>query len=169
VVINGVSKAYAMTGYRIGYMAGPEWLAKACDKLQGQMTTGPTTIAQKAAVAALTGDQSCVSEMNKAFKRRKELVVKMVREIPDVQVYDPDGAFYVFPKVNAYYGKSFNGTVINTSNDLCLYLLEHAHIAMVPGEAFGDPDCVRISFATADEKLVEAMKRMKEALIALKP
>lgn len=168
VVINGVSKAYAMTGYRIGYMAGPAWLAKACDKLQGQMTTGPTTIAQKAAVAALTGDQSCVSEMSKAFKRRKELVVKMVREIPDVQVYDPDGAFYVFPKVNAYYGKSFNGTVINTSNDLCLYLLEHAHIAMVPGEAFGDPDCVRISFATADEKLVEAMKRMKEALIALK-
>ncbi len=168
VVINGVSKAYAMTGYRIGYMAGPAWLAKACDKLQGQMTTGPTTIAQKAAVAALTGDQSCVSEMSKAFKLRKELVVKMVREIPDVQVYDPDGAFYVFPKVNAYYGKSFNGTVINTSNDLCLYLLEHAHIAMVPGEAFGDPDCVRISFATADEKLVEAMKRMKEALIALK-
>ncbi len=168
VLINGVSKAYAMTGYRIGYMAGPAWLAKACDKLQGQMTTGATTIAQKAAVAALTGDQICVSEMNKAFKRRKELVVKMVREIPDVQVYDPDGAFYVFPKVNAYYGKSFNGNVIKTSNDLCLYLLEHAHIAMVPGEAFGDPVCVRISFATADEKLVEAMKRMKEALIALK-
>lgn len=168
VVINGVSKAYAMTGWRIGYMAGPAWLAKACDKLQGQTTTGATTISQKAAAAALSGDQSCVAEMNVAFKRRKELVVKLVREIPDVKVYDPDGAFYVFPKVNAYCGKSFNGSVINTSTDLCLYLLEHAHIATVPGDAFGDPDCIRISFATADEKLVEAMKRMKDALVGLK-
>ena len=168
VVINGVSKAYAMTGYRIGYMAGPLWLAKACDKLQGQMTTGATTISQKAAAAALSGDQSCVTDMNIAFKRRKELVVKLVKDIPGLQVYDPDGAFYVFPKVNAYYGKSFNGTVINTSNDLCLYLLEHGHIATVPGEAFGDPDCIRISFATSDEKLVDAMNRMKNALAALK-
>jgi aspartate aminotransferase len=168
VVINGVSKAYAMTGWRIGYMAGPVWLAKACDKLQGQMTTGATTIAQKAAAAALTGDQTCVGEMNKAFRRRKELVVKLVRDIPGVKVYDPDGAFYVFPKVDAYYGKAFNGTKINNSTDLCLYLLEQAHIAMVPGEAFGDPACVRISFATADEKLIEAMKRMKNALIDLK-
>ncbi len=168
VVINGVSKAFAMTGYRIGYMAGPLWLAKACDKLQGQMTTGATTISQKAAAAALSGDQSCVTDMNKAFKRRKELVVKLVKDIPGLQVYDPDGAFYVFPKVNAYYGKSFNGTVINTSNDLCLYLLEHGHIATVPGEAFGDPDCIRISFATSDEKLVDAMNRMKNALAALK-
>jgi len=164
VLINGVSKAYAMTGWRIGYMAGPAWLAKACDKLQGQTTTGATTIAQKAAAAALSGDQSCVSEMNKAFKRRKELIVKLVREIPGIKVYDPDGAFYVFPKVDAYYGKSFNGTKINSSTELCLYLLEHAHIATVPGEAFGDPDCIRISFATADEKLVDAMKRMKDAL-----
>jgi len=164
VLINGVSKAYAMTGWRIGYMAGPAWLAKACDKLQGQTTTGATTIAQKAAAAALSGDQSCVSEMNKAFKRRKELIVKLVREIPGIKVYDPDGAFYVFPKVDAYYGKSFNGTKITSSTELCLYLLEHAHIATVPGEAFGDPDCIRISFATADEKLVDAMKRMKDAL-----
>jgi aspartate aminotransferase len=162
IVINGVSKAYAMTGWRIGYMAGPLWLAKACDKLQGQMTTGATTIAQKAATAALAGDQSCVSEMNKAFKRRKELIVKLVRDIPGIKVYDPEGAFYVFPKVDAYYGKQYNST------EFCLYLLEHAHIATVPGEAFGDPDCIRISFATADEKLVEAMKRMKDALIALK-
>jgi aspartate aminotransferase len=168
IVINGVSKAYAMTGWRIGYMAAPVWLVKACDKLQGQTTTGATTIAQKASTAALTGDQSCVSEMNKAFKRRKELVVKLVREIPNVKVYDPDGAFYVFPKVDAYYGKTFNGTLINNSTDLCLYLLEHAHIATVPGEAFGDPACIRISFATSDEKLVEAIKRMKDALIALK-
>ncbi|HEX2393785.1 MAG TPA: pyridoxal phosphate-dependent aminotransferase [Bacteroidales bacterium] len=167
VLINGVSKAYAMTGWRIGYMAGPAWLAKACDKLQGQTTTGATTIAQKAAAAALSGDQSCVADMNKAFKRRKELVVKLVREIPGIKVYDPDGAFYVFPKVDFYYGKSFNGSKITNSTELCLYLLEHAHIATVPGEAFGDPDCIRISFATSDEKLVDAMKRMKDALAAL--
>jgi aspartate aminotransferase len=168
VVINGVSKAYAMTGWRIGYMGAPIWLVKACDKLQGQTTTGATTISQKAATAALTGDQSCVKEMNQAFKRRKDLVVKLVREIPSVKVYDPDGAFYVFPQVNAYYGKSFNGTRINNSSDLCLYLLEHAHIATVPGDAFGDDTCIRMSFATSDEKLVEAMKRMKDALLALK-
>jgi aspartate aminotransferase len=168
ILINGVSKAYAMTGWRIGYMAAPIWLVKACDKLQGQTTTGATTISQKASVAALTGDQTCVTEMNKAFKRRKELVVKLVRDIPGLQVYDPDGAFYVFPKVDSYYGKKFNGTPINNSTDLCLYLLEHAHIAMVPGEAFGDPACIRISFATADEKLVEAMKRLKDAFAALK-
>jgi aspartate aminotransferase len=168
VVINGVSKAYAMTGWRIGYMGAPLWLIKACDKLQGQTTTGATTISQKAATAALTGDQACVGEMNKAFERRKNLVVKLVREIPDVKVYDPDGAFYVFPQVNAYYGKTFNGTAILNSSDLCLYLLEHAHIATVPGDAFGDDACIRISFATSDEKLVEAMKRMKDALAALR-
>ncbi len=168
ILINGVSKAYAMTGYRIGYMAAPVWLVKACDKLQGQTTTGATTISQKAAAAALTGDQSCVAQMNVAFKRRKNLVVKMVREIPEVQVYDPDGAFYVFPKVNAFYGRSFEGTKINNSTEMCLYLLEKAHIATVPGDAFGDDDCIRISFATSDEKLVEAMQRMKEALLALK-
>ena len=168
VVINGVSKAYAMTGWRIGYMGAPLWLIKACDKLQGQTTTGATTISQKAAVAALTGDQSCVGEMNNAFKRRKDLVVKLVREIPHLKVYDPDGAFYVFPQVDAYYGKSINGKKISNSSDLCLYLLEEAHIATVPGDAFGDDSCIRISFATSDEKLVEAMQRMKDALIALK-
>jgi aspartate aminotransferase len=168
VLINGVSKAYAMTGWRIGYMAAPLWLVKACDKLQGQTTTGATTISQKASTAALTGDQSCVGEMNKAFKRRKELVVKLVRDIPLLKVYDPDGAFYVFPKVDAYYGKTFNDSPINNSADLCLYLLEHAHIATVPGDAFGDDSCIRISFANSDEKLVEAMKRMKDALVALK-
>jgi aspartate aminotransferase len=168
VVINGVSKAYAMTGWRIGYMGAPLWLVKACDKLQGQTTTGATTIAQKAATAALTGDQLCVSEMNNAFKRRKDLVVKLVREIPGLKVYDPDGAFYVFPQVNAHYGKSFNGTKIANSTDLCLYLLEFGHIATVPGDAFGDDNCIRISFATSDEKLVEAMKRMKDALAALR-
>ena len=167
VLINGVSKAYAMTGWRIGYMAAPLWLVKACDKLQGQTTTGATTISQKAAAAALTGDQSCVSEMNTAFKRRKELVVKLVREIPDLEIYDPDGAFYVFPKIDKYYGKTFNGTPVKNSTDICLYLLDQAHIATVPGDAFGDDSCIRISFATSDDKLVEAMKRMKYALTAL--
>ncbi|MBN2481340.1 MAG: pyridoxal phosphate-dependent aminotransferase [Bacteroidales bacterium] len=164
VVINGVSKSYAMTGWRIGYFGAPVWIAKACEKLQGQTTTGATTIAQKASVAALTGDQSCVADMNKAFKRRKDLIVKLIGDIPGLKVYDPDGAFYVFPKIDAYFGKSFNGNLINSSNDLCIYLLENAHIAMVPGEAFGDPTCARISFATSDDNLVEAMKRMKEAL-----
>jgi aspartate aminotransferase len=168
VLINGVSKAYAMTGWRIGYMAAPLWLVKACDKLQGQTTTGATTISQKAASAALSGDQACVGEMNTAFKRRKELVVKLVREIPGIKVYDPDGAFYVFPKVDNYFGKAFNGTPIKNSTDLCLYLLDQAHIATVPGDAFGDDSCIRISFATSDEKLVEAMKRMSNALAALK-
>jgi aspartate aminotransferase len=167
VLVNGVSKAYAMTGWRIGYMAAPAWLVKACDKLQGQTTTGATTVAQKAATAALTGDQSCVKEMNIAFRRRKELVVKMVRDIPGIKLYDPDGAFYVFPKVDFYYGKSYKGQVIKGSSDLCLYLLEEAHIATVPGDAFGDDACIRISFATSDEKLIDAMTRMKNALIAL--
>jgi len=168
VVINGVSKAYAMTGWRIGYMGAPLWLTKACDKLQGQMTTGATTIAQKAAVAALTLNQQCVEDMNKAFRRRKDMVVKLIREIEGLKVYDPDGAFYVFPVVTYFLGKSVNGRKINTTTDLCLYLLEDAHISTVPGEAFGDPDCIRISFATADEKLAEAMRRMKEALGRMK-
>ena len=167
ILINGVSKAYAMTGWRIGYLAAPLWLVKACDKLQGQTTTGATTIAQKAASAALSGDQSCVTEMNKAFTRRKNLVVKMAREIPGLKVYEPEGAFYIFPKVDSYYGKSFNGNRINNSTDLCLYLLDRAHIATVPGDAFGDDACIRISFANSDEKLVEALKRMKEALLEL--
>jgi aspartate aminotransferase len=168
VVINGVSKAYAMTGWRIGYMGAPLWLVKACDKLQGQMTTGATTIAQKAATAALNSGQQCVEEMNRAFKRRKDLVVKLVRDIEGLKVYEPEGAFYIFPVVKYYFGKSVNGKKINTAADLCLYLIEDAHISTVPGEAFGDPDCIRISFANSDENLVEAMKRMKEALGRMK-
>ncbi len=167
-VINGVSKAYAMTGWRIGYMGAPLWLTKACEKLQGQTTTGASTIAQKAAAAALSSDQSCVAEMNMAFRRRKDLMVKMVRDIEGLKVYEPEGAFYVFPQVSYYFGKSYNGKVIKTANDLCLYLLDEAHIATVPGEAFGDPNCIRISFANSDEKLTSAMKRMKEALSRLK-
>jgi len=167
-VINGVSKAYAMTGWRIGYMGAPLWLVKACDKLQGQMTTAATTIAMKAAAAALTSSQECVAEMNKAFIRRKNLVVKLLRDIEGLKVYEPEGAFYVFPVIKYYLGKSVNGKQISTATDLCLFLLEEAHISTVPGEAFGDPDCLRISFANSDENLVEAMKRMREALGQIK-
>ena len=167
-VINGVSKAYAMTGWRIGYMGAPLWLVKACDKLQGQMTTAATTIAMKAAAAALTSSQECVAEMNKAFIRRKNLVVKLLRDIEGLKVYEPEGAFYVFPVIKYYLGRSVNGKQISTATDLCLFLLEEAHISTVPGEAFGDPDCLRISFANSDENLVEAMKRMREALGRIK-
>ncbi len=164
VIINGVSKAYAMTGYRIGYMAAPEWLAKAVAKLQGQLLTSPATMAQVAAITALNDDQSCVSEMLVAFKRRKELVYKLLSEMDGVEVSNPEGAFYAFPRISSFFGKSYNGTEIKSSNDLALYLLYEGHIGMVPGEAFGDPDCIRISFATSDDNLVEAMSRMKAAL-----
>jgi aspartate aminotransferase len=167
IIINGVSKAYAMTGWRIGYMAGPLWMAKACIKLQGQLLTGATTNAQMASIAALNGDQSCVAEMLVAFKRRKDLIVKLTQDIPNIQTIEPEGAFYIFPKVDFYYGKSFGSRKINNSNDLCLYLLEEGHIATVPGEAFGDNSCIRISFATSDDKIIEAMKRFKEALLKL--
>lgn len=164
VIINGVSKAYAMTGWRIGYMAAPLWMAKACTKLQGQLLTGPTTLAQKAAVVALNGDQTCVGEMLTAFKRRKELIMKLMNDIPGLAVADPDGAFYVFPKVDSYFGKSYKGKKIASSNDLCIFLLEEGHIGTVPGEAFGEETCIRISYATSDDKIVEAMDRMKKAL-----
>lgn len=164
VIINGVSKAYAMTGYRIGYIGAPLWLAKDVIKLQGQLLTGPATIAQKAAAFALESDQTCVRDFLVAFKRRKELVVSLMRQIKDVEVYDPAGAFYVFPKVNKYYGKSFNGKKISNSEDMCMYLLTEGHIGTVSGDSFGEPDCIRISFATSDENLKIAMTRMKAAL-----
>lgn len=164
VLVNGVSKAYAMTGWRIGYMAAPVWLAKACDKLQGQTTTGATTIAQMAAVEALNGDQSCVEDMKKAFLRRRDLVVKRVKAMPGIRCTVPDGAFYVFPEVKSFYGRYFKGKLIENCMDLCLYLLEQGQIATVPGDAFGSPDNIRISFANSDENLVKAMDRMEKAL-----
>lgn len=164
VLVNGVSKAYAMTGWRIGYMAAPVWLAKACDKLQGQTTTGATTIAQMAAVEALNGDQSCVEDMKKAFLRRRDLVVKRVKAMHGIRCTVPDGAFYVFPEVKSFYGKFFKGKPVENCMDLCLYLLEQGQIATVPGDAFGSPDNIRISFANSDENLVKAMDRMEKAL-----
>jgi aspartate aminotransferase len=168
VIINGVSKAYAMTGYRIGYMAGPEWLAKACTKLQGQVTSGATSVAMQAAIAALNGDQSCLAEMNAAFRRRRDLVLAHIAEIDGVKCPTPGGAFYVFPDFSHYFGKSFGDRKINDSMDLCIYLLEEGHIATVPGSAFGAEGCVRISYANSDENLEKAMARLKKALAALK-
>ncbi len=168
VIINGVSKAYAMTGWRIGYMAAPLWLAKACTKLQGQLLTGPTTNAQMASIEALNGDQNCVKDMLVAFKRRKDLIMDLMKDIPGIEVTEPEGAFYVFPKVDSYFGKSYGDKKIESSNDLCLFLLEEGHIGTVPGEAFGEPTCIRISYATSDEMITEAIRRMKEALAKLK-
>ncbi|MDP4274705.1 MAG: pyridoxal phosphate-dependent aminotransferase, partial [Bacteroidota bacterium] len=164
VVINGVSKGYAMTGWRIGYIGAPKWITKACSKLQGQMTTGASSIAQKAAVAALTSENSYTLMMRDAFKRRRDLVLGKLGEIKGLKVNKPEGAFYVFPDVSAYFGKSDGSSTINNSSDMCLYLLNKGHIATVPGSAFGDDHCIRISYATSDENLAEAMKRMKASL-----
>lgn len=168
VIVNGVSKGYAMTGWRLGWIAAPKWIADACSTLQGQYTSNPCTIAQKAAEAAYTGNQQCVADMRVAFERRKNLVVTMAREIPGLKVNEPKGAFYVFPDCSAYFGKVFNGTTINNPEDLALYLLAEAHVACVGGTDFGAPTCIRMSYATSDEKLVEAFTRIKEALCKLK-
>jgi len=167
IIINGVSKGYAMTGWRIGYMAGPDWLVKACSKLQGQMTSGATSIAMRAAIEALNGDQSCVKEMRDAFLRRRDLILKHVNSIEGVKCTKPGGAFYVFPDMSAYIGKSVDGRKIENDMDLCIYLLEVGHIATVPGSAFGADGCVRISYANSDENLEKAMDRLKKALAAL--
>lgn len=168
VVVNGVSKAYAMTGWRIGFIAAPLWIAKACNKLQGQYTSGASSIAQKAAVAAFSGDQSCVEEMRKAFLRRRDLVIGLCKDIPGMKLNVPEGAFYLFPEVSSYYGKSAGDRKINDAADLAMYLLEVGHVATVGGKAFGAPECLRFSYATSDENLVEAIRRIKEALAALK-
>ena len=168
VIINGVSKAYAMTGWRIGFIAAPEWVVKGCNKLQGQYTSGPCSVSQKAAEAAYTGTQQPVEDMRKAFERRKNLIVSLAKEIPGLEVNDPQGAFYLFPKCSAYFGKKDGDRVINTSTDLAMYLLEVGHVATVAGDAFGSPECFRMSYATSDENIVEAMKRIKETLARLK-
>ena len=168
IVINGVSKAYAMTGWRIGYMAAPEWIVKGCNKLQGQYTSGACSVSQKAAEAAYTMQQECVEEMRQAFERRKNLIVKLAKDIPGLEVNNPQGAFYLFPKCSSFFGKSCGDIVINNSTDLALYLLEVGHVATVSGDAFGDPECFRMSYATSDDNIREAMKRIKEALANLK-
>ena len=167
IIVNGVSKAYAMTGWRIGYIAAPEWIAKGCNKLQGQYTSGPCSVSQQAAVAAYEADQACVEEMRKAFERRRDLIVQLAKEIPGLEVNVPEGAFYLFPKCSSFYGKQYGGKTINNSTDLALYLLEEAHVATVGGDAFGDPDCFRMSYATSDDNIREALSRIKTALAKL--
>lgn len=164
ITINGLSKGYAMTGWRLGYLAAHASITKACEKIQSQFTSATSSITQKAAVAALNGDMRPSEEMVKAFKRRRELILNEVKQIPNWKCNNPEGAFYLFPDVSYYYGKSFQGKTINTATDLCMYLLYQAHVSMVTGEAFGAPQCIRISYATSDEKIIEAMRRIKIAL-----
>ena len=168
IIINGVSKAYAMTGWRIGYMAAPEWIVKGCNKLQGQYTSGPCSVSQKAAMVAYNASQECVEDMRKAFERRRDLIVSLVKEIPGLEVNVPDGAFYVFPKCKSYLGKTDGERVIKDTNDFAMYLLEVGHVSTVGGDAFGDPECFRMSYATSDDNIREAMRRIKECCAKLK-
>lgn len=167
VVINGVSKSYAMTGYRIGFMAGPVWLAKACNKLQSQYTSGPNSVAQIASVAAFNHDGTEVKKMVEQFEKRRDLVLSMLAEIPGLKTSKPDGAFYVFPDCSAYFGKKDGDTVLKDADELCFYLLSKGHVGVVSGAAFGAPDCFRISYAASEEQLVKALTRIKEALAKL--
>ena len=167
IIINGVSKAYAMTGWRIGYMAAPEWIVKGCNKLQGQYTSGPCSVSQKAAEAAYVLSQDCVEEMRVAFERRRNLIVELAKDIPGLEVNVPQGAFYLFPKCTSFYGKTDGERTINNSTDLAMYLLEVGHVATVGGDAFGDPECFRMSYATSDDNIREAMRRIKDCLSRL--
>lgn len=167
VIINGVSKAYAMTGWRIGFVAGPKWVIKAVSKLQGQYTSGCSSIAQKAAEAAFAGPQDCVEEMRQAFERRRDLIIDLMSEIPGISLTKPDGAFYVMPEVSSYFGKRFGDKVIRNDGDLALYLLEEGHVSGVSGAAFCAPGYLRFSYATSDDNIRKAVARIKEALAKL--
>ena len=168
VIVNGVSKAYAMTGWRIGFIAAPEWVVKGCNKLQGQYTSGPCSVSQKAAEAAYTVSQECVETMRQAFERRRDLIVSLAREIPGLEVNNPQGAFYLFPKCSSFFGKRDGDRVINNSTDLAMYLLEVGHVATVGGDAFGSPECFRMSYATSEANITEAMRRIADTLARLK-
>lgn len=167
-IVNGVSKAYAMTGWRIGFVAAPEWIIKGVNKLQGQYTSGPCSVSQKAAEAAYTGTQEPVETMRQAFERRRDLIVKLAKEVPGLEVNFPQGAFYLFPKCDAFFGKKDGDRIINNADDLAMYLLEVGHVACVGGTSFGAPECIRMSYATSDENIVEAMRRIKETLARLR-
>ena len=168
ITVNGVSKGFAMTGWRIGYLGAPKWIADACIKMQGQFTSGTCSISQKAAQAALEADPVCTLKMKKSFEKRRELVLSLMNEIPGIKLNFPKGAFYVFPDVSNYFGKSDGETVINNATDLTMFLLNNGLVALVTGEAFGDPNCIRISYAASEEVLIEAIKRIKETLALLK-
>ncbi len=168
IICNGVSKAYAMTGWRLGWVAAPAWIVKGINKLQGQYTSGTCDVSQKAAEAAYVSSQECVEEMRKAFERRRDLIVSLAKGIPGLEVNVPQGAFYLFPKCSSFFGKGDGKTVINNSTDFAMYLLEKGHVATVGGDAFGDPDCFRMSYATSDDNIREAMRRIKEVTSLLK-
>lgn len=168
VICNGVSKAYAMTGWRLGWVAAPEWIIKGMNKLQGQYTSGTCDVSQRAALEAYLGDQQCVEDMRKAFERRRDLIVKLARDIPGLGVNVPQGAFYLFPNCASFFGKKYGEYTINTSTDFALYLLQEAHVATVAGDAFGEPDGFRMSYATSDDNIREALKRIKAACAKLK-
>ncbi|MGB3077014.1 MAG: aminotransferase class I/II-fold pyridoxal phosphate-dependent enzyme, partial [Chitinophagales bacterium] len=168
IVVNGCSKAYAMTGWRVGYIGAPLWIAKACEKMQGQITSGTCSIAQRAAFAAITSDQTETAKMSAEFEKRRNLVLKMLADVPGIKCNHPGGAFYVFPDVSSFFGLSNGEQIMMNGNDLCNYLIYHAHVTLVPGAAFGNENCVRISYATSEEKLTEALNRIKVALAKLK-
>jgi len=170
IIVNGVSKGFAMTGWRIGYIAAPKEIAKACDKLQGQFTSGASSIAQRAALKAIATDPDTpeLRRMKAAFLERRDLMMGLLKDIPGFILNHPDGAFYIFPDISWYFGKSDGTTTINNSNDLCMYILNKAFVALVPGDAFGNPDCLRFSYATSNDKLIEAVKRIKQLLENLK-
>lgn len=168
ILINGVSKAYAMTGWRIGFIAAPLWIAKGCNMLQGQYTSGPCSVSQRAALAAWTGDQACVETMRQAFQRRRDLIVRLCRQIPGLEVNEPQGAFYLFPKCSSFFGKRYGDRVINNSTDFAMFVLEVGHVATVGGDAFGSPECFRMSYATSDENITEAIGRLAACLELLK-
>ena len=164
VTVNGVSKAFAMTGWRIGYIGAPTEIARACNKMQGQVTSGANCIAQRAVITALNESPSKVQFMIDEFKVRRELILKLISDIPGFKTNEPEGAFYVFPDVSFYFGKTIQGTTIRNATELSLFLLEHANVATVTGEAFGNPNCIRISYAASQDQIIEAIKRIKEVL-----
>jgi aspartate aminotransferase len=167
ITVNGVSKGYSMTGWRIGYIGAPLHIAKACDKMQSQFTSGTNHIAQRAAIAALDGTQQPTLDMVVAFKNRRDLVLKLLGEIPGLKLNTPPGAFYVFPDISSYFGKKYKSYVINDADDLCSYLIYEGHVSVVTGKAFGDENCIRFSYATSEDKLIEAIKRIKTSLLLL--
>ncbi|MGB0176307.1 MAG: pyridoxal phosphate-dependent aminotransferase [Owenweeksia sp.] len=167
VTVNGVSKGFAMTGWRCGYIGAPLWIAKACDKMQGQFTSAASSITQRAILAAMEADPSEVDHMRDAFKKRRDQVLEWLNDIPGFKTNLPKGAFYIFPNISEFFGKSYNGKTIENSNDLCLFLLEEGRVGLVPGEAFGSPNCLRISYAASEETLKEALRRIKEAVAKL--
>jgi aspartate aminotransferase len=167
VTVNGVSKAWAMTGWRLGYIGAPKEIADACNKVQGQFTSATCSITQRASISAMKADPIVLKDMIAAFKNRRDLVLSLLKEMPGVKANTPEGAFYIFPDISYFFGKSYQGTIINSAHELCLYLLSEAMVALVSGESFGAPECIRISYAASEETLVSAMNRVKIALAKL--